>query len=801
MRACFAFLFFAAQLLHGIVWADVNLNGLWTLDFWEQPDRGAVRTPMMIPDHKTIVATVPGNCEMDLVKSGVLPKPEQGLNALKFRKYEGYQWLYTREFDFNVGELAGQGGAFLVFDGVDTLCDIFLNGTKVAESDNMLITHRYDVTSLLKDGHNILQVLIRSIAIAAQDETIGELGYSMGQGVADGEPFRKAAYMGGWDIFPRLYCAGIWRGVRIEVLPKIRIDQTAWVLKKFDPRRKTAQMQATCRVKAPFQVLGEAKIFWRLQRDGKVFAECSRTLNSHQAILPYWNLSGFELWWPKGMGGHPLYEAIIEIQDRERKVLATHCEKIGFRSIRLEREDIYGKDRPGKFLFRVNGEPCYVRGVNWVPTDALPSRQSGRTLETLSLVDDLNCNMVRVWGGGVYEEDEFFDFCDSNGIMVWQDFMTGCSVFPQSDRFAGSMREEVLSVVLKLRNRASLALWSGNNENDLAVGWKAGCLGRDPNQERISRQTIPRVLYEFDVMHDYLPSSPYLSPDVIAGIAEPSEQHLWGARLYYKVANYTNAPCWFASEMGYHGCPGRKSLEKMMTAECVYPWKNRQVQDDMKLDWNDEWRFKASNPWAEHDLADETLWKRNDLMLKQVKIMFGSVPRELDDFIDASQIVQAEAMKTFVELFRSKKFMKKNGLIWWNVRDGWPQISDAIVDYYGEKKRAYYAIRNSQYNQLVCVTDDGNVTAVNDTREDVRGNACVRDCETKRILLNESYVVPRNSRIVIGQVLMMGQGVLDLSYRQGGEMHRNWFLYGDPPFDYSKVKRWLEDFKTCGQEL
>ena len=202
--------------------------------------------------------------------------------------------------------------------------------------------------------------------------------------------------------------------------------------------------------------------------------------------------------------------------------------------------------------------------------------------------------------------------------------------------------------------------------------------------------------------------------------------------------------------------------------------------------WNDEWLFKAS------DWRGDIGHRRNSRMVKQVKIMFGEVPTEIDDFVFASQVVQAEAMKTFVELFRSQKFKRKNGLVWWNVRDGWPQISDAVVDYYGVKKRAYYAIRGAQRTQLVLVRDDHRVVAVNDTLNPAVGEVLVTDRESGDVVFKSVYDVPANAAKELGSVKWSGQGVLDIRYKQGVEEGTSWFLYGEPPFDIEKIKEWMK---------
>ena len=772
----------------------VSLDGKWRLDYFPEPDDGAVRT-LEIPEHGTVEATVPGNCELDLVRAGVLPEPEVGLNVLKLRPYEGYGWLYTKEFAAPACDAKAGERTVLVFDGIDTLADVFLNGERIGEAENMLIPHRFDVTKRLRPGANTVQVLIRSLMRDAQYRTIGVLGYCM-DGGADGEPYRKAGHMGGWDIFPRAFVSGLWRGVRLEVEDACRIDQVAWLVTEVNPKAKSARVGCRVRLQAPFRHVGHADVRFSLERNGRRVHELVKRFNTYHVFSQIHGapVKDVEFWWPRGWGEPALYDAAVELVADDGTVLARNVQKIGIRSIRLENRDTY-PDRPGQFLFHVNGKPCYIRGTNWVPLDSFHGRDAGRLIPTLELVKDLNCNMIRVWGGGVYEPEAFWDWCDANGVMVWQDFMTGCSVFPQDDGYARLTREEILSVVLRFRNRASLALWSGNNENDGAFYWKMGFeLGRryDPNRDRNSRRTIPDVIWEHDPMHDYLPSSPYESPDDYAKKAVAPENHLWGARGYYKVPFYTNSPCFFASEMGYHGCPNRASLERMMTKGCVYPWTEVTGDDPLKdFHWNDEWQTKASNPFGP-DAKSVIRTGRNSLMTKQVAAMFGSVPRDLDAFIDASQIVQAEAMKTFVELFRSQKFTKKNGLIWWNVRDGWPQISDAVVDYYGGKKRAYHAIRNVQRDQLVMVRDDHKAVAVNDTLVPVSGRVRITDKASGAVVLEKSYEVPVNTAKEIGDVSWSGQGLLAIEYEQGGQKSSNWFLYGEPPFDYKKVRAWMK---------
>ena len=776
--------------------ALVSLNGEWKLDYFLQPNEGAVRTvPLAVP-HRTVKATVPGNCELDLARAGVLPPAEIGLNIRRYLPYEEYQWLYTRTFTAPACDAKGGERAVLRFEGIDTLADVFLNGEKIGETENMLIPHEFDVTGRLKPGENTVQVLIRSVTVEGQDTTVGELGYFMDFG--DSQPFRKAAHMYGWDILPRLCVAGLWRGVSLEVRPAWRIDDVAWITQTdFDCRQRCGTVQAQFRVHAPRGAFHAGNTFKvSLNENGRTVSYGDGPLvaaHSRKGIY----LRNAKMWWPRGMGEPSLYDARVEVLSPEGTVLAKHEIRFGVRVIGLERDDVYGPERPGQFLFRVNGEPCYIRGSNWVPLDAFHARDGEHLIPTLDLFVDLNCNMVRVWGGGVYEPDAFYDYCDRNGLMVWQDFMTGCSVFPQDDRYAKLTEQEIKSVVMRLRNHPSMALWSGNNENDDAFGWRNPNWRIDPNRDRNSRQTIPNVLMEYDRSLSYLPSSPYASPDVFAGKAQPSEQHLWGPRDFYKTPFYTNSPAWFASEMGYHGCPARSTLERMMTRDCVYPW-TKITGDDPKKDfhWNDEWMIKAVSPHLER-----TGWigDRNNLMTKQVKLMFGSVPHDLDLFIEQSQTIQAEALKTFCEMFRARKFTRFNGMIWWNVRDGWPVLSDAVVDYYYTKKKGYYAIRKAQQDQIVCVTDDHGVWAVNDALRPVRGHAKLTDVVRGTQLMDVDFTIPANGKVRLGDVPFSGQGMIRIAATLDGRSYASHFLYGDPPFDWTDYRKWLTAAETGEQ--
>jgi beta-mannosidase len=768
-----------------VSWGNpISLNGKWNLSFWVQPDV-PVRTPEALQQttYKTIASQVPGNVELDLLAAGLIHDPMIGNNLWEMRPYEGYQWCYSRSFPTPAYKDGQQ--VQLCFGGIDCLADIWLNGELVASTDNMLIEHAFDVTRLLKpQQENTLQVIIRSAVIESQDYLLSLLDGKGDSANPESEAIRKAPHSYGWDILPRLVSAGLWRNVELQIVEPIHFTSVCWMTTSVNTEKKQAEACVDYQLRIPFRELDKHQVVVTLKRNNKVVFQTSRLVYTHTGRFRF-RVDNADLWWPRGYGEPALYDAEISIVDKEGKTLATDAKRIGLRTVALDMTEITTPEQPGEFCFKVNGEKIFIKGSNWVPVDALHSRDASLLKGAMEMAVDMNCNMLRCWGGNVYEDHAFFDLCDRNGILVWQDFAMGCSVYPQDDEFAQKIRKEVMSVVLKLRNHPSLALWAGNNENDDAFAWSD--FNPDPNKDRISRKVIPEVLFEFDITRPYLPSSPYHSPTFYekgCGQDLLPERHLWGPRGYYKAPFYIHTFNHFVSEIGYHGCPNRESLEKMFDKDFVYPWKKG------TFEWNDQWQTKASRY---HRYSNSTI-ERNNLMINQIKELFGEVPTDLDRFIFASQTVQAEAMKFFVELWRMDKF-RRTGILWWNLRDGWPLISDAVTDYYNSKKLAYYYIKQVQYDACVMIGDakEGNhpVVAVNDTRTEKRGTVVVRDIDSKEVLLSGKFVIPVNGKMHIGYIPETdAQSMWIIEYTIGNEKFTNHYLAGKAPFRLSDYEKW-----------
>jgi beta-mannosidase len=750
----------------------ISLDGKWTLYHFPQgkyqithPDQ--LRTQGLA----SIEALVPGDVELDLSKQGELPADLFFAdNLAKLKPYELYEWWYQREFPTPAG-IAGRR-VELLFRGVDCLATYWLNGKGLGETSNALTEQSFDVTGKLSSaGPNILTVRLRSPIIEAASKRYDPV-YTISAGRTNQEAIwiRKPAHSYGWDIMPRAVSAGLWRPVELIIHARHEITDMYFSTASLDSRQATLAVSYELSTDLP--LLPQLRL--------RVQARCGESTFTHIHKVEF-TAGRFEievrdpqLWWPRGYGNPNLYQVTTQLLQGD-KVLASREDSVGIRKLELTRTETTSLEKPGQFLFKVNGVPILVKGSNWVPADAFHSRDAGRYEKILALFIDLGCNMLRSWGGNVYEDDEFFDICDRHGIMVWQDFSMACAIYPQTPEFLEVMRQEAISVVRKLRNHPSLALWSGDNEVDQAYFYS----GFDPAHNKITRDVLPQVVFQCDPYRPYLPSSPYMSPEVIAtGRTElMPEDHLWGPRDYFKSTYYTQHTAHFVSEIGYHGCPGLSSIKRFVDERHAWPWQD-----------NPQWIFHSTdttgNPY------------RINLMANQVKELFGALPDDIEDFILASQVSQAEAKKFFVEMTRLKKW-QSTGLIWWNVMDGWPQFSDAIVDYYFNKKLAYYYIRRVQ--QPVCLMVDEpqdwrvRVVVGNDSREDANGHYRVWDADSGETLLEGDYTAKANGNLEVGSIPVFhsGKRLFLMVWTANGQRFVNHYLQGMPPFSLAQYKSWL----------
>jgi beta-mannosidase len=760
---------------------QINLNGTWRLTYGPQQSRYDHATPP--PTWPTIPAQVPGNVELDLVADGVIPDPTVGNNVYLLREYETYEWWYSRQFEKPA--FTSRQNVSLVFEGLDCIADVWLNGIYLGHAANMLIPQRFDITEALQIPSDTrvctLTVRIHSAVIEGRKQPPEALNSAFSTNW-ESISVRKAPHMYGWDIMPRVVTAGLWRDVYLQVQEPTRWQSVYWATLQVDPSQRTATVQVDWDFATERLNIDDLRVQARI---GTHTSEYPVVGTRGRARIA---LDDVNLWWPRGYGDPALYETQLDLIDSHGHVLDSIQGRIGIRTIALNFTDITTPEHPGEFVFVVNGQKVFVKGTNWVPLDAFHSRDRQHLLPAMQMIEDLNCNMIRCWGGNVYEDRAFFDKCDELGVMVWQDFAMACAIYPQTDDFAAVIRQEAEVIVTRLRNHPSLALWAGNNEIDEAYAW-AG-LSIDPNTDKLSREVLPAVVRRLDPFRAYLPSSPYRSPEFVraqkealnAGQSriEQPEQHLWGPRNDFKGPYYTQSLAHFASEIGYHGCPDRRSLEQFLDPAYVWPWQN-----------NDQWLTHATRPLP--NMPDFNY--RIELMGKQISVLFDQVPDNLHDYVLASQISQAEAKKFFIEWFRQGKW-RRTGLLWWNLRDGWPIISDAIVDYYGRKKLAYEYIKRVQSVVCVICCEPTNGThpiiAVNDSLIPAQGHARITDVDSGETLLDTDFTIPANGCVEIGLVAQSLKQTMWLIEWFTDELPmRSHFLCGARPFHLSDYRRWL----------
>ena len=702
-----------------------------------------IKTPNDIKggEYPTIQATVPGNFELDFMRKGLLDDVYMGANSVKTQKLENLHLYYFTEFDY-----ASKTGcdSVLCFEGVDTAAEIYLDGELLGFVENMLHAHRFGINGL-KNGKHTLLVHILPSAIYARKFDVPAMCYGLKYN-HDGIQLRKPGSMFGWDIMPRIVSGGLWKPVTIEYLPKSRICDAFTYTESCDEKSNTAILVTTFKIHTDEDYISDFRVVITGKCGDSNFRKEFRPYSASNKILIA--VEAAKLWWPKNYGEQPLYDIEIRLL---KDGVEYDCVKYrtGIRKVWLKRTSCSGDD--GEFCFIVNGKKIFVMGTNWVPCDAFPSRHDEYTLRNIRLADEQGCNMIRCWGGNVYPSDVLYNYCDEHGIMIWQDFSLACGHYPDDERLCALVKEEVKQVAIEKRNHPALVVWAGDNECDCFVVpyYESKHTDDDPpamldpNYNKLTRSVILSELRNHDATRPYLPSSPYV--DAMAyKYGKVSESHIWGPRDFFKGEYYGTSDCHFASEIGYHGCPSPKSIEKFIPAGSM---PNGSIYDICE---NADWLVHAAG--METQIEENPYAYRLPLMISQVERIFGTASKDFGEFARQSQVSQAEAVKFFIERFRVQKW-RKTGILWWNIADGWPQVSDAVVDWYGVKKLAYHYITRSQ--KPVCLICDEpkegllDLLAVNDTQSTVKGEYTVMELVSGEKVANGMFEVPANGKTVV----------------------------------------------------
>lgn len=660
---------------------------------------------------KPLPAVVPGCVHTDLLAAGVIPDPFLGLGENEVAWVGRREWTYERELQ---AVRSGHEQTDLVFDGLDTVAEITLNGRLLGRVRNMHRSYRFDVTGL--DG----SLAVRFGSAYAEAEAVrAEVG---DRPAAYTEPYqylRKMACSFGWDWGPTLVTAGIWRPVRVErwstarlarVRPLVSVEQGVGVVELRVEVERT-------RVEAGLTL--EARAGGRSVR-----AEVAGTGGAVRIEVP-----GAELWWPRGYGGQPLYEVELTLLHGNAP-LDVWRRRVGFRSVALDTTaDAHGTG----FTLVVNGERLFARGVNWIPDDVFPSRVTReRYRKRLRQAADAGVDLVRVWGGGIYESEDFYDACDELGLLVWQDFPFACAAYPEEQPLRGEVEAEARENVVRLMPHPSLVLWNGNNENLWGFrdwGW-AERLGGDSWGEGYYLGVLPRIVDELDPTRPYTAGSPW-SGSWRHHPNDPAHgtHHSWEVWNRLDYAEYRSEVPRFVAEFGWQAPPAYATLRRALPGE----------------------ELAADSPGMLHHQKAED---GNGKLARGLARHFALPDGDFDRWHYLTQVNQARAVAAGVEHWRSH-WPVCAGTIVWQLNDCWPVTSWAAIDGDGREKPLYHELRRLYADRLLTlqVRDAGLVlAAVNQSGEPWAGTVSLRRVSVEGEVIGSASVELAVGARVVGEV-------------------------------------------------
>lgn len=635
-------------------------------------------------------ARVPGTVHQDLLDHGRLPDPFYGMNEQKVQWVEKEDWLYRTVFTVTADQLKSDA-AWLTFEGLDTYADVYLNGSLLLKADNMFVGHKLAVKDVLREGENRLMIRFRSPVeeTAPQWDTDG-FNYPADNDHSEKRMSvytRKAPYSYGWDWGIRLTTSGIWRPVKLTFCNGAAIDD--FFVRQQEVTEQVAKVDNQLEINNVTSTPKEAQVKV-VYAYGEQADTLTRTVvlqpGKNSLSMPAW-IEKPHLWMPNGWGDPALYTftATVSVDGKE---VASREEAIGLRSIRVVMED----DKDGKsFYFEVNGKPMFAKGSNYIPGDALlPNMTGERYARLFEDIRAANMNMVRVWGGGIYEDDRFYEEADRNGILVWQDFIFACTTYPHDPTFLKRVSEEAVYNMRRLRNHASLAMWCGNNEiyegmrywgwkdKYSPVVWKEMTEGYDV----LFRQLLPELVEANDPGRFYMHGSPY--------------EANWGRPESWKIADSHNWGTWygqkpfesldteiprFMSEYGFQAFPEMKTIRMFASPE------------DYELE---------SPVMNAHQKASI-----GNFLIKKTMALYYKVPEKFEDLIYAGLILQGKGMRHGIEAHRRHRPYCMGSLPW-QLNDSWPVVSWSSIDYYGNWKAMHYQIRRAFAPVLVDAIKEGN---------------------------------------------------------------------------------------------
>lgn len=653
-------LFFLFCLIQNIIFAQSSERNL-SSEKWQFKNA---------KHQKWFIATVPGTVHLDLMNDKIIPDPFKDDNEKKVQWIENEDWDYQTTFKASSKELENQN-IELVFDGLDTFSDIYLNEKLIQSTDNMFRKWIIPVKKNLKIGDNLLQIKFKSAV---------NVGKDLAQKVRFTTPesprsfVRKAQYQFGWDWGPRLVTTGIWKDVKLKFWNKAKFENI-----KIEQKNISKEVA---------NLVFYTEVF--VEKEGKYnvsvnnnFKDFNLKKGKNLIEIPF-DIKYPKLWQPNGFGSAYSYQFAVSIFQND-KIIDQKLVETGLRTVELIQE----KDEKGKsFYFKVNGNPLYAKGVNWIPSDSFSPRMSKEKYHKLIKdCKEANMNMIRVWGGGIYEDDEFYKACDENGILVWQDFMFAGSFYPSDENFQKNVEIEVKDQIERLQNHPSLALWCGNNEIDEAiVNWgyqkqfkysKEDSLQVWKDYKTIFHEVIPNAIKKYATADKqiYWESSPSIGWGHKESLTK-GDSHYWGVWWGEEPFEiYKEKVPRFASEYGFQGMPTLETTKSMFSGKADLSLENPTIKAHEK-----------------HSRGWEIIQKYMERDYK--------VPTDFVKYNYVSQLLQARGMQIAIEAHRRTKPYNM-GTLYWQLNDCWPVVSWSSIDYLGNWKALHYHIRRSFENQMI----------------------------------------------------------------------------------------------------
>ncbi|MCI0494645.1 glycoside hydrolase family 2 protein, partial [candidate division KSB1 bacterium] len=637
-------------------------------------------------------AEVPGTVHTDLFKNNRIGDPFYRTNERDQQWIDKVDWEYKTIFQLDENLLSKEN-LRLVFKGLDTYADVYLNDEKLLSANNMFREWAADCKRLLKPGVNELKIYFHS-PIKIDLPKLENLGYQLpavndqsengGLGDKKISVFaRKAGYHYGWDWGPRFVTSGIWRPIYLHAWDNVRIENIQIIQNSVS--KEKAEISAIFEIESSSDLSAMLSVHLDNEKQIKVEKPAKLTKGMNSVSVDF-EIESPKLWWSNGLGEPHLYSLVSQL-----KIANSLCDEqktqFGIRTLKV----VQKKDEVGtSFYFELNGVPVFAKGANYIPNDSfLPRVTKERYEHAVKFAADANMNMLRVWGGGIYEDDIFYDLCDKYGIMIWQDFMFACSMYPGDEAFLENVKAEAIQNAKRLRNHPCLVLWCGNNEIDVAWsqdtpggwGWKER-FSEDIRKkiwndyENIFHRLLPQVVAEYDPKTFYWPSSPLADWNKRASYESTSgDIHYWG--VWHGKEPFENFKIKigrFMSEYGFQSFPELSTIKTYTLPE----------------DWDIN-----SEVMAAHQRSGI-----GNRRIKEYMDMYYRNPKDFESLLYVGQVLQAEGIKSAIEAHR-RKMPYCMGSLYWQLNDCWPVASWSSTDYYGRWKALHYFARKAYEDVLL----------------------------------------------------------------------------------------------------